>query len=91
MTDDVQLAPLLAHLARNSRLDAAEARHLVLEVISHFSETPEAFVRRRHRELQQLEGLTNDGIFARIADEMADRPFAAPSLSRRQLRRLVYG
>jgi hypothetical protein len=48
------------------------------------------FVRRRHRELA-ARGLTNDRIFAAIATELSERLFPAPSLSSRQLRRLVYG
>jgi hypothetical protein len=47
-------------------------------------------VRRRHRELQAA-GRTNAEIFGRIAAELAGRPVAAPALSERQLRRIVYG
>jgi len=47
-------------------------------------------VRRRHRELQAT-GLANLAIFDRIADELASRPVAAPPLSPRQIRRIVYG
>ena len=36
-------------------------------------------------------GAKNDEIFARIAAELADRVVAAPALTERQLRRLVYG
>lgn len=45
---------------------------------------------RRHRELQ-AGGLVNDEIFDRIARELAHRAVAPPELTRRQLRRLVYG
>jgi hypothetical protein len=47
-------------------------------------------VRRRHRELQ-ASGLANAAIFDCIAAELAARPVAAPTLSARQLRRVVYG
>ena len=42
------------------------------------------------RELKTY-GARNDEIFARIAAELADRVVAAPELTERQLRRLVYG
>lgn len=81
---------LLAHLARVSRLGRDEAAKLVLETLAYFADTVEEFVARRHAELQ-AENLRNDAIFARIRDELAARRFAAPPLSERQIRRLVYG
>jgi len=47
-------------------------------------------VRHRHAH-HQLSGKRNSEIFALIADELADRLVAAPSLSERQLRRIIYG
>jgi len=80
------------HLARITRLDAAEARKAVLELLDLLSvETAEAYVVRRHRELQTGGALKNDAIFRLIADELAGRPFAAPAYSARQIRRLIYG
>ncbi len=83
-------ADLLAHLQRTSGVGPAQLVRLVDEVLSYFSESVEEFVARRHAELQG-DDLRNDAIFARIADEVARRRFAAPRLTRRQIRRLIYG
>jgi len=59
-------------------------------VATYFNETIEDFVRRRHAELQQRQR-KNDEIWPMIAVELGQRRFAAPELSERQLRRIVYG
>jgi hypothetical protein len=83
---------LSAHLARITRLDPTEARRAVLELLDLLSaETADAYVVRRHRELQATARLTNDVIFRLIAAELVARPFAAPAYSERQIRRLIYG
>lgn len=81
---------LIAHLTRTSPLDPGEAARVVADVLAYFSETTEEYVRRRHGELKSR-GLTNDEIFPRIAAELRGRRVAAPELSLRQLRRIVYG
>ncbi|MER5639098.1 hypothetical protein ABT095_19290 [Kitasatospora sp. NPDC002227] len=81
---------LIAHLTRTSVLSPGEAARVVAEVLAYFSETTEEYVRRRHGELQ-ARGLTNEKIFARLGAELAARRVAAPELSTRQLRRMVYG
>ena len=81
---------LIAHLVRTTPLSPGEATRVVADVLGFFGEPVEVFVRRRHAELQ-AGGLRNDRIFAQLADEIAGRRFAAPGLSARQLRRLVYG
>lgn len=63
---------------------------MVADVLAYFSEPVEEFVRRRHSELK-ARGLTNDEIFPRIATELPLRRVAAPELTLRQLRRIVYG
>ena len=68
----------------------SEARRIVEEVISFYGETPEAFVVRRHRELQG-EGMHNHAIYTRLAAEMDGWRFRAPRFSERQIRRIVYG
>ncbi len=85
------LQPLLDHLGQVSRLSPAEAEKLVAEVIAFFDETPEDFVRRRHRELKQDEGWPNERIFETIEYELRGQVFAAPLLSQRQIRRMIYG
>ncbi|MDB1086826.1 hypothetical protein PJ985_04515 [Streptomyces sp. ACA25] len=81
---------LVDHLVRSTSLGRGEAARVVLDVLAYFDETTEEFVRRRHRELQSG-GLTNTGIFLRIAEELPHRAVAPPELSQRQLRRIVYG
>ena len=81
---------LLEHLVHTGGLGRAEARRMVEEVISFYGETPEAFVVRRHRELQ-AEGMRNRAIYARLAAEMDGWRFRVPRLSERQIRRIVYG
>jgi hypothetical protein len=77
-------------LVRSTTLDEPQARRVAEDVTSWFSETVEELVQRRHRELQR-QGLANEQIFARIADEVEAWRFRAAPLSARQLRRIVYG
>jgi hypothetical protein len=81
---------LLDHLVRNSSLSHREAQQVVAEVLAYFNEPLEVFVRRRHSELQQR-GLANPAIFAEIAGELTWWRVAAPTLSERQIRRIIYG
>lgn len=81
---------LVGHLTRTTALPYMAALRLVEDVVAHFSESPESFVRRRHRELQ-ADGLANAEIFRCIAGELASRPVAAPELTERQIRRMIYG
>jgi hypothetical protein len=81
---------LVAHLVRNTPLSPSEAARVVAEVVAYYGEPVPDYVRRRHAEMKHR-GLTNDLIFDEIAAELARRRFAAPNLSARQLRRLVYG
>lgn len=81
---------LAAHLVRSTGLAPAVAERVIADVAAYFSEPADAYVRRRHRELQ-ARGLANPEIFEQIDRELRARPVAAPQLSHRQLRRLVYG
>lgn len=90
MTDQRGLEELTAHLARISRGEPRELEKVVRETLDYFSETVEQFVARRHAELQ-AEDLRNDAIWERIGVELRTRRFAAPPLTARQIRRLVYG
>lgn len=81
---------LIAHLIRSSPLSAGEAARVVAEVVGYFSEELPDFVRRRHTEMKRR-GLTNEQIFAALGAELATRRVAPPTLSARQLRRIVYG
>ena len=81
---------LRTHLLQVTDLDPAGADKVIAEVLACLSETVDTFVQRRHAELQR-EGLRNDQIFTRLHEEVAQRRFAAPPLTDRQLRRLIYG
>ena len=81
---------LLAHLSRVSRLSRTEARHVVEEICAYFTESLEAYVTRRHHELQR-DGLANRVIYRHIAAELDGLRFPAPPLTERQIRRLIYG
>jgi len=83
-------ADLVEYLIRTCPFSRAEAARVVADVLGYFSEPPEEFVRRRHRELKGL-GLTNELAFAQIAAEIPQRRYAPPEYSLRQLRRIVYG
>jgi hypothetical protein len=81
---------LVKHVMAGTGLTAAEAARVVEDVIAFLAEPVEDVVRRRHAELKN-QGAKNDEIFARLREELADRVVAAPDLSERQLRRIVYG
>jgi hypothetical protein len=85
-----ELGELVDYLVRSSRVSPAEARRLILEILAFLDETPEAFVRRRHLQLQ-AQGLANEVIFAQLKRELEQRRFRAPELTLRQIRRLIYG
>jgi hypothetical protein len=83
-------AELVEYLARSCSFSPAEAARVVADVLGYFSEGPEDFVRRRHRELK-ARGLTNDQAFGQIATEIPERRYTPPDYSQRQLRRIIYG
>jgi hypothetical protein len=90
MMEAVPLEALVERLVLTSRLSEREARHLVGEVVAFLDETVEQFARRRHQDLQR-QGIGNADIYRAIAVEVGQRRFAAPPLSERQIRRLIYG
>jgi heterodisulfide reductase subunit A-like polyferredoxin len=81
---------LVDHVVATTGLTPAEAARVIDDVLSFHAESVEEFVRRRHAQLRTY-GARNDEIFARIAEEVAGRVVAAPRLSERQLRRMIYG
>jgi len=90
MSDITVPTELIDHLCRSSRLTAMEAEHLVTEVLSYFSETPDDFLRNRHQQLQAL-GNSNSAIFSTLQKELKARRFGAKPLTTRQIRRAIYG
>jgi hypothetical protein len=83
-------ADLVARIAATTGLRPNEAARVIDDVVSYYAEPAEEYVRRRHDELQTY-GLRNAAIFERISAELEGRVVAAPALSLRQLRRIVYG
>ena len=81
---------LIDRVAATAGLTPAEAARVIEDVLAWYREPVEDYVRRRHAH-HQLYGRRNPEIFALIADELAGRLVAAPSLTERQLRRIVYG
>jgi hypothetical protein len=90
MSDLGELQELIGYLTRTSRLSPSEAQRVVAEVLTFLKETPEDFVRRRHRALQ-AEGLSNPSIYMRLAAELSMWRFRAPKFTARQIRRMIYG
>jgi hypothetical protein len=91
MTGKPDIQSLINHLCQSSDLTPSQARKTVDEVISYFSESAEDYVRRRHLEIKHESGLANPQIFQRIEVELAQLVFAAPPLTQRQIRRIIYG
>jgi hypothetical protein len=81
---------LVDHVVAGTGLSPAEALRLIEDVVAFHAESVESYVRRRHAELKTY-GAKNPEIFARISAELPERVVAAPELSERQLRRIVYG
>ncbi|RHW26511.1 hypothetical protein D0Z08_14390 [Nocardioides immobilis] len=81
---------LVRHVVATTALAPTEATRVIEDVLAFHQEPVEAYVRRRHGELK-LRGAKNADIFGTLRDELADRPVAAPDLSERQLRRMIYG
>ena len=81
---------LVARIAASTGLSQAESARVVEDVVAFHAEPVEEFVRRRHTHLKTY-GAKNPEIFAQIAEELASRVDAAPDLTERQLRRIVYG
>lgn len=88
---DVYVDPrLVRHVEESSGLTTTEALRLVEDVLSFHDEPVEEWVRRRHAELKTY-GARNAEIFARLQQELRGHVVAAPELSERQLRRMIYG
>jgi hypothetical protein len=83
-------AELVARVSATTGLTPPEAARVVEDVLTWFSEPVEDYVRRRHTSLRTY-GHRNEAIYAQIAAELRDRLVAAPELSERQIRRVIYG
>ncbi|WP_277212569.1 hypothetical protein [Isoptericola croceus] len=83
-------AELVSRVALTTGLSPSEAARVVEDVLAWYSEPVEDYVRRRHAALQSS-GRRNAEIYAQIVDELRDRVVAAPQLTERQVRRVLYG
>ncbi|HEX7993383.1 MAG TPA: hypothetical protein VF506_05635 [Streptosporangiaceae bacterium] len=83
-------AELISQVSASTGLSAGEAARVVADIVGWYREPVEQYVRRRHADLRTY-GKRNSEIFALIAAELDNRLVAAPELSERQLRRIVYG
>jgi len=82
--------PLVDHVVASTGLTEGEAVRVVSDVVAYFDEPVEDVVRQRHTALRNR-GLRNEKVFEQIAAELEHRVVAAPRLSVRQLRRMIYG
>ncbi|MGH2392150.1 MAG: hypothetical protein ACRDGH_01450 [Candidatus Limnocylindria bacterium] len=90
MIQHVADSNIIGRVASSTGLPSGVAARVVEDVLAFYREPAEDYVRRRHARLQ-AHGKKNPEIFAMIADELARRLVAAPPLTQRQLRRIVYG
>lgn len=81
---------IVGRIVATTTLERESASRVLDDVLALLDETIEEFVARRHLELQR-DGWKNEEIFGLLARECASWRFRAPSLSQRQLRRIVYG
>lgn len=81
---------LIRHISHTTGLSESEATRVVDDVLTYYREPVEAFIRRRHTKLQTY-GVRNNAAFDQIASELPTRLVAAPHLSTRQIRRVIYG
>ena len=90
MTETID-SQIVDFLSETSGLPHNICRRIALDVLAQYEDTLEEFVQRRHRELKHQRGFTNEVIYPQILSEAANRRFAAPTLSERQIRRIIYG
>lgn len=83
-------AELVERIVASTDLSPAEANRVVEDVLAWYAEPLLDYVRRRHAQLR-LQGVRNPEIYRLLGVEIRQRPFAAPEVSERQLRRFIYG
>jgi hypothetical protein len=81
---------LVDRIAASTGLTPAEAARVIEDVLAWYREPVEDYVRRRHAH-HHLYGRRNAEIYPLIAGELSGRVVAAPPLSERKIRRIVYG
>lgn len=81
---------LVRRLAQNFGLSEGVAARVVEDVFDALDQPVDAFIEDRHAALQGL-GLRNEAIYERLSLELAGWRFRAPELTKRQIRRRIYG
>ncbi len=81
---------VVEHITASTGLSAGDAARVVDDVLAYYAEPTEDFVRRRHR-YYRSHGVRNPVAFGLISAELSSRVVAAPHLTERQLRRIIYG
>ena len=91
MNQNLLPAPeLQQHLLSSYNLERNDIPRLLEDILGFFDMTLEEYVQTRHRHLKAV-GLKNEEIYERLQREIEGRRFRAPSLSLRQIRRMIYG
>jgi hypothetical protein len=81
---------LVERIAASTDLSPQEAKRVIEDVLAWYREPLVDYVQRRHHQLR-AHGSRNVEIYRTIGAELVTRLFAAPELSERQLRRMIYG
>ncbi len=71
-------------------LSPGQAERAVSEVVDCLDLGVDDYIQARHAQLQ-AQGVANEEIYQRIAEELPGLRFRGPELSSRQIRRRVYG
>lgn len=80
---------LLLHICKTTGLPPSQAARVIGDVLAFHQESVEDFVKRRHAQLR-THGTKNEEAYQIIADELTTRVVAAPQLTVRQIRRIIY-
>lgn len=81
---------LIERIASSTGLEPQETVRVIDDVVAWHHQTLEDYLARRHASLRQ-KGLRNVQIYPLLRAEVAERVFAAPPLTERQVRRSIYG
>ena len=84
-------SPLIAHLVATTGLPESEVVRIVGDVLAFHAETRGGRWSVAGTPSCKTYGAKNDQIFPLLAAELPARVVAAPALTERQLRRIVYG
>ena len=78
------------YLETQYNLSSQELDVFLEDLFGFLQETPESFIRRRHRELQEKDW-PNNRIYSQLNRELENRLFLSKKFTERQIRRIIYG